>query len=58
MENQELLKHAINTLCDVVKSTLGTNGRTVLYNTYDKENNKPATTKDGCLLYTSPSPRD
>ena len=45
--NQETILKATNTICDVVKSTLGTNGRTVLFNTYIEERDKPGTTKDG-----------
>lgn len=49
MSNQTKLINATNTICDVVKSTLGTKGRTVLFNTYNEDNrpDKPQTTKDG-----------
>ena len=45
----------VDTLADAVKVTLGPKGRNVVL---DKAFGAPRITKDGCLLYTSPSPRD
>ena len=45
----------VNILADAVKVTLGPKGRNVIL---DKSFGAPTVTKDGCLLYTSPSPRD
>ena len=45
----------VNMLANAVKVTLGPKGRNVVL---DKSFGAPTITKDGCLLYTSPSPRD
>jgi len=48
--NQEIILKATNTICDAVKTTLGTKGRTVLFNTYIADENKPGVTKDGATV--------
>ena len=45
----------VDVLANAVKVTLGPKGRNVVL---DKAFGAPTVTKDGCLLYTSPSPRD
>lgn len=48
--NQEIILKGTNTICDAVKATLGTKGRTVLFNTFMSEENKPSVTKDGATV--------
>lgn len=48
--NQEIILKATNTICDAVKTTLGTKGRTVLYNSFMADENKPYITKDGATV--------
>ncbi len=49
-KNQETIMNAVNTLCDPVKATLGTKGRTVLYNMFIADENKPHVSKDGASI--------
>ena len=49
------LEKGMNQLADAVRVTLGPKGRNVVL---DKKWGAPTITNDGCLLYTSPSPRD
>ena len=48
--NQEIILKGTNTICDAVKTTLGTKGRTVLFNTFLADENKPSVTKDGATV--------
>ena len=54
-EARAAMIRGVNILADTVKVTLGPKGRNVVM---DKSYGAPRITKDGCLLYTSPSPRD
>lgn len=47
---QEIVLNATNTICDPVKATLGTKGRTVLYDMYVSDMKKPTITKDGASI--------
>lgn len=52
-KHQNIILTATNKICDTVKSTLGTKGRTVLYNTWMEDQNKPYITKDGATVAKS-----
>ena len=54
-EARKALCAGIDKLADTVKITLGPKGRNVVLG---KKFGAPVITNDGCLLYTSPSPRD
>ena len=49
-ENQKTILKAVDTICDPVKATLGTKGRTALYNTFIEAQDKPVITKDGASI--------
>lgn len=49
-KTQEIILKGVNTLCDPVKITLGTKGRTVLYDTFRDERKVPNVSKDGASI--------
>ena len=54
-EARARMVEGVNILANAVKVTLGPKGRNVVL---ERSFGAPTVTKDGCLLYTSPSPRD